>query len=483
MHGQYKSKLVCPDCGKVSITFDPFMSVSLPIPAMNLINLQLYFIYKDSRKVSVKLILNILPNAPASEVNNQVAKILELDENAFELNLLKDHRVIEHKTNKFDVKDLKNHEGMLFGFEIHNDIIDPPLKSFKRENNFRFEIMIKQIKHGDDEEISFSRILYISKDSNAKMLHLNVYMLMRNFIKNYNSIEIDNPFSSFHVDTEKGDLASLDAEYTRFLGVEKDPGLFYTLHYNKRSGLRNVKVELPYDSAIILEELFDNIQEPIFLEIFINKSVKHEILKLNKCQESPGSATANKDSKNFSIYECMDLFTKPELLDKDNLWYCNICKDHKQATKTMEIYKTPKILILHLKRFRTNRVSSIGSFFFTSSSSKISTLVDFPIKGLDLKNYILGKCDENLIYDLFAISNHYGGMGGGHYTAFAKNHFEDAWYDFNDSTVSKQDPNELVTEAAYVLFYKKRDNGKQEQPNSINEANKEKAGISGNDET
>ena len=31
-HGQYKSTLVCSKCAKVSITFDPFMTLSLPIP-------------------------------------------------------------------------------------------------------------------------------------------------------------------------------------------------------------------------------------------------------------------------------------------------------------------------------------------------------------------------------------------------------------------------------------------------------------------
>ena len=30
--GQYKSKVVCPDCDRESITFDPFTTVSLPIP-------------------------------------------------------------------------------------------------------------------------------------------------------------------------------------------------------------------------------------------------------------------------------------------------------------------------------------------------------------------------------------------------------------------------------------------------------------------
>ena len=32
MHGQYKSTLHCPKCDRVSVNFDPFMIVSLPVP-------------------------------------------------------------------------------------------------------------------------------------------------------------------------------------------------------------------------------------------------------------------------------------------------------------------------------------------------------------------------------------------------------------------------------------------------------------------
>ncbi len=32
MHGQYKSTLKCPNCKQISITYDPFMMLSLPIP-------------------------------------------------------------------------------------------------------------------------------------------------------------------------------------------------------------------------------------------------------------------------------------------------------------------------------------------------------------------------------------------------------------------------------------------------------------------
>jgi ubiquitin carboxyl-terminal hydrolase 4/11/15 len=58
------------------------------------------------------------------------------------------------------------------------------------------------------------------------------------------------------------------------------------------------------------------------------------------------------------------------------------------------------------------------------------------------------------IYDLYAISNHYGGLGGGHYTAYAKN--KNSWYDFNDSSVHEISENGFRGSGAYMLFYKRR---------------------------
>lgn len=60
-------------------------------------------------------------------------------------------------------------------------------------------------------------------------------------------------------------------------------------------------------------------------------------------------------------------------------------------------------------------------------------------------------------YDLFAISNHYGSLNGGHYTAFAKN-LDENWYDFNDSSVSSESPSKLISGASYLLFYRRREN-------------------------
>lgn len=180
-------------------------------------------------------------------------------------------------------------------------------------------------------------------------------------------------------------------------------------------------------------------------------------MKLNKCHEFEHTNSVPKDQRSYSLDQCLKLFATPEVLDKDNLWYCNKCKNHKQATKKLDIYTVPKVLIIHLKRFKTSRVHSIGSFYFSGGSQKISALVDFPVEGLDMSEYVLKKDGEPMIYDLFAVTNHYGSLGGGHYTAFGKNPFKNAWYDFNDSSVSSEEPSNLVSEAAYVLFYRRRE--------------------------
>lgn len=51
-------------------------------------------------------------------------------------------------------------------------------------------------------------------------------------------------------------------------------------------------------------------------------------------------------------------------------------------------------------------------------------------------------------------------MGFGHYTAYAKSPTDNHWYDFDDSRVSKMGnatAQNVITSAAYNLFYRRRD--------------------------
>lgn len=52
---------------------------------------------------------------------------------------------------------------------------------------------------------------------------------------------------------------------------------------------------------------------------------------------------------------------------------------------------------------------------------KLETFVNFPIHDFDLTNYIANKNNSRRqLYELYALTNHYGSMGSGHYTAHIK---------------------------------------------------------------
>ena len=85
---------------------------------------------------------------------------------------------------------------------------------------------------------------------------------------------------------------------------------------------------------------------------------------------------------------------------------------------------------------------------------KDDSFIDFPINNVDLKEYVIGPDKDNVKYDLYAVSQHYGGTGGGHYTACCKNNGQ--WYSYNDSSCNKTNERDVVSSAAYVLFYRRQ---------------------------
>jgi ubiquitin carboxyl-terminal hydrolase 4/11/15 len=124
----------------------------------------------------------------------------------------------------------------------------------------------------------------------------------------------------------------------------------------------------------------------------------------------------------IALDDCLDEFEKEEILSEQDTWYCPRCKEHRRASKKFDLWKTPDILVVHLKRF-----SSSGW-----RRDKLEILVDFPIEGLDLtKRVIDQESGKQEIYDLIAVDDHWGGLGGGHYTAFAKNWVDGEWYEYN----------------------------------------------------
>ena len=164
----------------------------------------------------------------------------------------------------------------------------------------------------------------------------------------------------------------------------------------------------------------------------------------------------------ISVYDCLAAFSQEERLTGEEKWFCPRCKDHVEATKKMDLYKMPKLLILQLKRFARDR-TRMGFYGMTSIASKNSDFVDFPLKGLDITDYVKGNSDGGKqVYDLFGVVCHSGSLYGGHYTAYCYNPVHGRWFDYNDSWVSAASEKDVVDASAYILFYRRRDAGPNE---------------------
>lgn len=168
-----------------------------------------------------------------------------------------------------------------------------------------------------------------------------------------------------------------------------------------------------------------------------------------KIDDMPSTGSPKKVDA-VTLMDCITKHCEKEQLEETEAWYCSSCKEHVRGFKEEYIYKAPPILIVNLKRFIFSPT--------THRRNKIDTFIDFPLEGLDLSQFVMSwKEGEEPIYDLYAVSNHFGGLGGGHYTAYAKDD-DGKWCNFDDSRVT-EDVNEsdIVSAAAYCLYYKRRD--------------------------
>jgi len=145
-----------------------------------------------------------------------------------------------------------------------------------------------------------------------------------------------------------------------------------------------------------------------------------------------------------NIYNCFDEYIKSEKLEGDNAWYNEKTKKKEDVVKQLSFWNFPKILVIVLKRFTPDGLHKIG------------TNIDFPIKDLDLSRYVKGYNPKSYVYDLYGVSNHFGGISGGHYTACINN-ADNKWVHFDDENMSIiTDEKELVSQNAYCLFYRKK---------------------------
>lgn len=222
-------------------------------------------------------------------------------------------------------------------------------------------------------------------------------------------------------------------------------------------------------NKIQLKDLYDQLKykRDLKLEVMVNleSNCNFKALATNFKHVRESNDSDSSQNKVIKLENCFKEFGAEELLSGSDQWYCNKCQEHRDIHKKLELFKVPKVLIVQIKRFQSKKSANTGkSGFFNLAyaqicqQEKVDELVDFPVEGLDIKQYVKTNCDIKGIstkYDLYAIVNHFGSLNGGHYTAAAQG-LDQKWYNFNDSSVSSLSKSRIQSEAAYLLFYRRR---------------------------
>lgn len=153
-----------------------------------------------------------------------------------------------------------------------------------------------------------------------------------------------------------------------------------------------------------------------------------------------------------SITSCLRRFSEEEMLCERNKFHCDNCGGLQEAEKRMKIKRLPKVLTLHLKRFK-----------YTEDFGRLQKLfhkVVYPYH-LRLFNTTDDAEDPDRLYELYAVVVHIGGGPfHGHYVAVIKTQ-DRGWLLFDDEMVEPVDKSYVKNffgdkpgmATAYVLFY------------------------------
>ncbi|XP_032050129.1 ubiquitin carboxyl-terminal hydrolase 4 [Aythya fuligula] len=466
-HGLFKSTLVCPKCSKVSVTFDPFCYLTLPLPLRRDRLMEVTLVYADPQRRPVQYRVVVPMMGAISDLCESLSKISGVPAENMVVTDVYNHRF--HKI--FQMDEGLNHimpKDDIFVYEVCKPSEDGSeyvtLSVYFREKTVRQS-------SNTSGTVLFGQPLLISVPKH-KLTVDHLYVVVLEQISRYVKLPLAEEYSTPCSDkgtcngssgVAEGDIEEMDHQDGGQEGKEK-------LSEIECHSDGCMQVESTRDLQPCKKQHFTFSLVNSYGTSEINSIVEGRILKLNAFstlaidwdsdtrrllfdeqeaqafEKHSSLLQPQKKKAVVALRDCIELFTTMETLGEHDPWYCPNCKKHQQATKKFDLWSLPKILVVHLKRFSYSRYWR----------DKLDTVVEFPIRGLNMSEFVCDPRRGSYIYDLIAVSNHYGAMGVGHYTAYAKNKVNDKWYYFDDSSVSVASEDQIVTKAAYVLFYQRR---------------------------
>ncbi|KAM0826376.1 hypothetical protein ACQ4PT_068917 [Festuca glaucescens] len=472
-HGQYKSTLTCPTCSKTSVTFDPFMYLSLPVPSTASRAMTVTVFSTDGSREPFSYDVSVPQFGTLSDLVQALSAACTLgDDETLLITEVYNNRIIRYLEESSDSVSLLRDGDKLVAYWLPKQYEKSSLLAFTHKHfveDSGVDSAIPQMK-----EFEAPLLACLSGTLNGLTLQ-SIYLKLLNpfqFSKSTSSITDgercngdrtidlmdatpsypdesvpleDNPERSHcyanGCEVTEGPTES-SAGLTAVSDMEEHTEQFEFYLTNERDDIQHTRIKV--NDLKLIETTPSRLHVSVHWHHSAsrqyNTSVLNNLPEIHKLELIP------KESKDcVALHGCLEAFLKEEPLGPEDMWYCPCCKKHQQAMKKLDLWRLPEVLVIHLKRFSYTQ--------FTRN--KLETFVDFPISDLDLSSYVAAKTDQpNSRYHLYAISNHYGNMGGGHYTASIYQEGK-GWFKFDDECVTPISEDNLKTPAAYVLFYRR----------------------------
>ncbi|XP_061689922.1 ubiquitin carboxyl-terminal hydrolase 4 [Syngnathoides biaculeatus] len=515
-HGLFKSTLVCPECSKVSVTFDPFCYLTLPLPMKIDRNMEVVLVRSDPQSRPTKYRVVVHKMGTVMELCSALSRLCGIPPENMVVADVYNHRF--HKIYRRDdgLNQIVDKDD-IFVYEVQeedSETMNLPVY-FRERHSKHAGISSSTMLFGQPLLITVPRQNLIADVLYDKILQrIGRYVRLPQSIGSESRASASATFASYSqvpecctsscANASLGGCSSPLSEGAScsaissngsnhsgtcietngvYDGEEEEEAMDHQVTPEPQNGQSEEEEDETSDLENGTKEdetKATSLQGKLFAFSVVNSYGTANISPLpcdgNVLKLHPHSTVAidwDSDSKmmcydeqeaeayekhesmlqpqkkkaTVALRECIELFTTMETLGAHDPWYCPTCKKHQQATKKFDLWSLPHILVVHLKRFSYNRCWR----------DKLDTVVDFPIRDLNMSEFL---CDPKAgphTYDLVAVSNHYGGMGGGHYTAYGKNKVDGKWYYFDDSSVSSSSEDQIVTKEAYVLFYQRRE--------------------------
>lgn len=418
-HGLLRSRMICPKCHNKTIVFDPFMSLTIPLPIPRTLSPRFTFVPYDLNQPRIEMQLSVVSPATVLEYVEEMSQRLQRK--------ISDIVFAERPPNSTILtwRQTISTQAPCYAFEL------PP--------------------HGEEVVFACARLVApkLIKDTPV-VTELDGIFLVE--IPSEDATELDvqeaceKRFEPFWHPTPGGEESiSKNESLADFkASLCKDPKNIFT--HGERMKARPVihpLQKLRFDRERHLKSVSSTPIEVVLNPDFIENPENFNWSMLRRKEIDLSEAEIEKRKK-VTLEECFKIFQRDDILDVSNKWYCPHCNQHVCANKKMDVWKSPEILIIHLKRF----------LHTASSHLKLDINVKYP-SVLDMTNNIISpkQEDEEIKYNLFGVIEHSGSMSGGHYTAHCYHHIKKKWYSFNDEIAKPARPAAAHNKEGYVLFY------------------------------